>query len=280
MTDKAAFLATSLEGSAANVVGDTDSTKRHSYCSLATALDTGFGTTWQRELSRVKLRSRRRRKGEPLPELTEDVERLSRLTYREVPSSLQDEQVKEQLIDDLTDDDLRIRLMQARPTSLHEALLLAVELKSYNIVMRQSPSIRAVTVTEDSASNEKAPEYKDLKDTLIVMAEMVQKLLLEKSLKDDRLDVRNVAKCWNCGKVGNFRQACRQSPRQTEWASTSSRYPGNKQWEEDTTANVRVVKDTEIEWKSLREQQLADATIAPGRAAKLGGCVRCGTASR
>ena len=75
----AAFLATSLDGSAANVLGGMNSTKRHSYCSLVTALETRFGTTGQRELSRMKLRSRRRRKGEPLPELAEDIERLSRL---------------------------------------------------------------------------------------------------------------------------------------------------------------------------------------------------------
>ena len=37
----------------------------------------------------------------------------------------------------------------------------------------------------------------------------------------------------------------------------------NEQREEDTTANVRVVRDTEIESKPLREHQLADATIAP-----------------
>ena len=37
----------------------------------------------------------------------------------------------------------------------------------------------------------------------------------------------------------------------------------NEQREEDTTANVRVVRDTDIESKSLTEQKLADATIAP-----------------
>ena len=35
------------------------------------------------------------------------------------------------------------------------------------------------------------------------------------------------------------------------------------QQEEDTTANVRVVRDTDIESKSLRDQHLTDTTIAP-----------------
>ena len=94
-------------------------------------------------MSRVNLHSRRRRKGEPLSELSEDVERLSRLVYMDVSSSLQSEQAEEQFTDALTDDDLRIRLMQARPTSLPEALRLAMELESYN---------------------EKAPEYEQLKE--------------------------------------------------------------------------------------------------------------------
>ena len=68
----------------------------------------------------MKLRSRRR-KCEPLPELAVEVERLSRLVHREVLSSLQDEQAKEQFIDALTEDDLRNRLMQARPTRLMQA---------------------------------------------------------------------------------------------------------------------------------------------------------------
>ena len=66
VTEKAAFLATSLEGSTANVFGGMDSLKRHSYCSLVTALETRFGVTGQQELSHVKLRNRQRRKGEPV----------------------------------------------------------------------------------------------------------------------------------------------------------------------------------------------------------------------
>ncbi|KAI0240321.1 hypothetical protein LSAT2_008984 [Lamellibrachia satsuma] len=124
--------------------------------------------------------------------------------------------------------------MQARPTSLHEAMRLAMELESYNKAVRQSPSIRAVVVTEDSASNEKTPEYEQLKETLFVVTEGVQKLLPEKRAappKDDRLDVRNAAKCWNCGKVGNFRPVVSRRDRQSgrrchrDFRETSSSRP-------------------------------------------------------
>ena len=51
----------------------------------------------------------------------------------------------------------------------------------------------------------------------------------------------------------------------------------NEQREEDTTSNVRVARDTKIESKSLRDQQLADDTIAPvlkwEELELLGGCV-------
>ena len=59
---KAAFLATSLEGSAVNVLGGMDSSTRQRYSALVAALETRFGEAGQQELNRMQLRARRRRK--------------------------------------------------------------------------------------------------------------------------------------------------------------------------------------------------------------------------
>ena len=86
-----------------------------------------FGATGQREPSRVQLRSRRSHHDE----LTEGIERLSRVVYRDISSSIQDEQAKEQFVDALTDNDLRICLMQARLTSLGIISILHVQKSAY-----------------------------------------------------------------------------------------------------------------------------------------------------
>ena len=94
--EMAAFLATSLEGNAANVIGSMESEKRQDYTALVNALETRCGSAVQKELNRVKLRSRRRQKGEPLAEVADEVERLSRLAYNDTPISTQDNHAKEQ----------------------------------------------------------------------------------------------------------------------------------------------------------------------------------------
>ena len=63
-TEMAAFLATSLEGSAANVISSIETSERRDYAALVDALETRFGTAVQKDLNRVKLRSIRRQKGE------------------------------------------------------------------------------------------------------------------------------------------------------------------------------------------------------------------------
>ena len=59
---KAAFLATSLEGPAVNVLGGMDSSTRQSYSALVAALETRFGEAGQQELNRVQLRARRKKR--------------------------------------------------------------------------------------------------------------------------------------------------------------------------------------------------------------------------
>ena len=55
--EMAAFLATSVEGSAANVIASMETSKRRDYAALVDVLETRFGTAVQKELNRVKLRS-------------------------------------------------------------------------------------------------------------------------------------------------------------------------------------------------------------------------------
>ena len=135
--EKAAFLTTSLEGSAANILGGIPADRLQDYAVLVAALEMRFGTAIQKELNRVKLRSRRRQRGEPLVEMADDIKRLARLAYDDAPTAMQDTHAKEQFIDAMTDDDLRVRVLQSRPTSLREAPKSALELESFTLAVRE-----------------------------------------------------------------------------------------------------------------------------------------------
>ena len=129
--DKAAYLAISLRGSAATVLVNLPPDHRQDYNALTAALQARFGSAHQTELNRMKLKARIRRREESLPELSEDVERLVRLAYPDAAESMVEVLAKDQFIDALPEEDMRLRIRQSRPVTLRAALETALELESY-----------------------------------------------------------------------------------------------------------------------------------------------------
>ena len=85
--DKAAHLIISLRGPATGVLSSLPLDEHHDYAALTAALEIHFGARHQVELNRMRLQSRARRRGKALPELAEDVERLTRLPYLDAPAT-------------------------------------------------------------------------------------------------------------------------------------------------------------------------------------------------
>ena len=127
--EKATFLATWLSGNATLVLSNLSNQDRRDYLVLVAALTSRFGVMQQAELARAKLKNRLRRKGETLPELVECVESLTRTAYPDATSELQDVLGRNHFLDALTDEDLRLRIWQAKPRSLRGALETALELE-------------------------------------------------------------------------------------------------------------------------------------------------------
>ena len=135
--DKAAYLAISLRGPAATVLTNLPPGQRQNYASLTSALQARFGTAHQTELNRMKLKGRTRRREETLPELAEDVERLVRLSYPDATEPMVEVLAKDQFVDSLPDEDMRLRIRQHRPATLRAALETALELESYQLASKQ-----------------------------------------------------------------------------------------------------------------------------------------------
>ena len=204
--EKAAFLATSLDGSAANILGALPADQRKEYSALITALGTRFGCSVQKELNRVRLRNRRRQRGEPLVVVADDVERLARLTYADASIDTQNIHAMEQFIEAICDDDLRVRVLQSRPTNLQEALRSALELESYTLAVRRTPTVRAM---------ESVPDNNTVSDINQMMEEVVARFSasmtkqLSNMMSGNRQGISTVrGACWNCGEIGHYSHSC------------------------------------------------------------------------
>ncbi len=163
---KATYLAVSLRGTALTVLSNMPQERRTSYSALAVALQNRFGTAHQAELHRATLRNRGRRREESLPEPMEDIERLVRLAYPQAEPTMLEVLAKDHFIDALADEDMRLRLRQARPESLQQALETALELESYRLASRdRSRSVRAAKLSSGSEKPSRAPSA-ELLETL------------------------------------------------------------------------------------------------------------------
>ena len=83
--EKASFLASSLTGTALNVLSNLPPEKRQNFQSLVKALDGRYGNAHRTELARARFKNRIKQKEESLPALAEDIERLACLSYPDAP---------------------------------------------------------------------------------------------------------------------------------------------------------------------------------------------------
>ena len=110
--EKAAFLASSLTGTALNVLSNLPPERRHNFESLVKALDSRYGNAHRTELARARFKNRIKQKDESLPALAEDIERLARLSYPDASESITDTLARDQFVDALPDENMRLRLKQ------------------------------------------------------------------------------------------------------------------------------------------------------------------------
>ena len=170
------------------------STQSKDYDKLVQALEQRFAPPNQTELYRVQLRERRQTASETLSALGQDIRRLANLAYPTAPIDVRDTLAKEQFIDALHSSDMRLRVKQARPSDLNDAVRHAVELEAYNRAEKRKTEdegyLRSTNAMEqktstDSKSDSQSDKFEALTNTL----QLIQKEL--KSLKAQKSEYRD-----------------------------------------------------------------------------------------
>ena len=131
--DKAAHLKCCLTGVAGQLIWDCGQPDALSYDELRQKLRRRFGSQDQQEKFQAELRARRRRRGETLAELYQDVRRLMTMAYPgEGASSLCEQIAKDYFIAALGDRDLELKVREREPRDLESAFKHAVRLEAYD----------------------------------------------------------------------------------------------------------------------------------------------------
>ena len=144
------------------------------------ALEDRFAPPNQTALYRVQLRERHQRPSESLSELGQDVRRLTNLAYPSAPADLKETLAKEQFIDSLKSVDMRLRVKQARPVKLNDAVCHAVELEAFNRAERARLESHRIVSSADIEA-EKTTTVKSNNEPLLRLQATVDRL--EKQIK-------------------------------------------------------------------------------------------------
>ncbi|MCG8048996.1 MAG: reverse transcriptase domain-containing protein, partial [Candidatus Thiodiazotropha endolucinida] len=266
--EKGLYLAVSLRGQAQGVFGNI-STNSKDYDKLVLALEERFAPPNQTELYRVQLRERRQSASETLSAMGQEIRRLTNLAYPTAPYDVRETLAKEQFIDALHSSDMRLRVKQARPKDLNDAVRHAVELEAYNRAERrktEGQGYRCSTSTADTRGESSSDNMEKLTSTLKLIQEDLKTLKSQTpgyrsfrtpgQPRDTRgygpqyqqrpfskpqspsRRRRPLRECYQCGSTEHLIRDCDQNPRKTEGQKNTEDQP--KVSEKDSNKSVKV----------------------------------------
>ena len=129
-----------LKGAALEVLNQLPAAKRSSYSSVTAALERRYGYQHQTEAFRARFRARTRGPGESLTRLAQDLELLVRRAYPEAGEDMITILLRDQFVDAIDHQQMRIYIQQAHPKDLQEALARGLELESFLRTTRERPN--------------------------------------------------------------------------------------------------------------------------------------------
>jgi hypothetical protein len=153
------YLVFSLRVNAQGVLGNVPKGARSDYQTLVKALEDRFEPPNQTELHSAQMRERQQRTGESLPELGQAIRRLANLAYPTATTQIRETLSKEQFVDTLVESEMRIRIKQAGPRNLNDAIQLVIELEAYNRAEKRN---YARSTTIEPVDDRTASALKDL----------------------------------------------------------------------------------------------------------------------
>ena len=134
---------------------------------------------------------------------------------------------KDQFVDALPDEDMRLRIRQNKPATVRDALRLALELESYQIASRQRTKLVRGTHLEEGPTQPEQSTVASSADVLQQLVEDIRQCGKEsqrrRSYRRDRAQQPSVSGiiCWECKERGHRRHDCPQLQNEQHTATRS-----------------------------------------------------------
>lgn len=212
---KARYLTLNLRDSAQQCAfSELSGEERRDFGLLSQVLQRRFHSSSQRDVHKVNLRTRLRRKDETLAELHDWTHQTARLAYPNGDASLRGELATESFVSALGDRDMRLHVMCKNPKSLAEALDLAERYEAAqraeefrDLTRAPRRSVRAVQAATPDATG---PVGSDMRALIAGLRREIDELKRDRQRgfpERQRVHPSRGA-CWSCGDVSHFQRDC------------------------------------------------------------------------
>ena len=197
------------------------------YTALCQALEERFGDSQRAEVFKSGLRSRKRKDGESLPALAQEISHLVRRAYPGIGQQGMEELAVEKFREALPDHEQRMSVFRSKAKTIDQAVRAALDTESWQISEnRRTPAARTRSTRseeEDENSQETtacAVRSDDIQLTAKWINELkdLVKLLAEKTEQSEsgNADVNGTSSrksqvtCYYCHKLGHLQRECRK----------------------------------------------------------------------
>lgn len=204
---RAIRLACSLRGSAQALLSDLTPEIRQDYDRLVTTLTERFEPQNQCEIYKAQMKQRIRKRDEGLPELAQDIKRLTRMAYPSAFLDLRDTLSKDCFIEALNDADMELFICQKEPETLDDAVRMALKYEAFSQGRRKRLS---------SVKNGVRMQYEDNTQNHMSRNEMqeirndIRELKTSAKTQPNRGNQKrnSIGACFNCGETSHFVRSC------------------------------------------------------------------------
>ena len=136
--DQLAYLKASLVGDAGQALWNSDASATNTLQKLTALLQSRYSGSRQSDKYRMELRLRRRRAGETLSALHQDIRRLMALAHPTLQQEAREAIACDYFIDAMDDADFALKIRERAPPTLDEALRVALQLEAWMKDARRS----------------------------------------------------------------------------------------------------------------------------------------------
>ncbi|CAC5404745.1 unnamed protein product [Mytilus coruscus] len=186
---------------------------------------------------KVQMNSYYRKSGQTLPEMAQDIRRITRLAYPTAPVDIRNKLGKDCFVRALNDSKIKLSIFQREPKTIDDCIRFGVEYEAFTLDQKR--------INNPKQGLRKIDETEESDDELVTRLSKISDQIGTLSFNTQNSD--KVITCFYCGKKGHIKRECRK----LEWDKKHNCVKSGKTQQNPTFISTRYTQGTKTDNNSM-----------------------------